>query len=104
MRSGLGDVLDRAATVLAEPRAVDLDGRYGGWPYQAVLAAQRLRGSLDVAEVRVLSRWDAQGCWRASGAKTAAAWLAWKQHLPIQVARQRVRHAKALRSLPAVAE
>ena len=40
----------------------------------------------------------------ASGAKTGAAWLAWKQRVPIQVARQRLRHARALRTLPAVEE
>jgi hypothetical protein len=55
-----------------------------------------------VAEARVLSRWDAQGCWRASGAKTGAAWLAWTQRVPIQVARHRLRHARALRTLPAL--
>ncbi len=69
-----------------------------------MLALQSLRGSLDVAEARVLSRWDAQGAWRASGAKTGAAWLAWRQHLPLSVARQRLRHAKAMRTVPAVEE
>ena len=52
----------------------------------------------------MLSRWDAQGAWRASGAKTGAAWLAWKQRVPIQVARQRLRHARAMRTLPAIEE
>jgi hypothetical protein len=52
-----------------------------------VLALQELRGALDVAEARVLARWDTSGEWRPSGAKTAAAWLAWKQRIPIAVAR-----------------
>jgi hypothetical protein len=98
----VAEVLDRAAEVLAELRAVDLDGVADDSLSDAVLAMQRLRGGLDVAEARVLSRWDARGCWRASGAKTGAAWLAWKHRVPIQVARQRLRHARALRTLPAV--
>jgi hypothetical protein len=102
MAAPLADVLDRAAGVLAELREVDLDGLGDDALSDAVLALQRLRGGVDVAEARVLSRWDAQGCWRASGAKTGAAWLAWKRRVPIQVARQRVRHARALRSLPAI--
>ena len=104
MAADLADVLDRAAAVLAELREVDLDGVDDASLSDAVLAMQRLRGGLEAAEARVLSRWDAQGCWRASGAKTGAAWLAWQQRVPIQVARQRLRHARALRTLPAVEE
>jgi len=104
MATGLADVLDRAGALLAELGNVDLDGLGDDALSDAVLTMQRLRGGLDAAEARVLSRWDAQGCWRASGAKTGAAWLAWQQHLPISVARQRLRHAKAMRTLPAVEE
>ena len=104
MAAGVADVLDRAAGVLAELHALDLDGIDDDSLSDAVLAMQRLRGRLDAAEARVLSRWDAQGAWRASGAKTGSAWLAWKQRVPIQVARQRMRHARALRTLPAVEE
>lgn len=102
MATDVADVLARAVGLLAELADVDLDGLGDDALSDAVLTMQRLRGRLDVAEARVLSRWDAQGAWRASGAKTAAAWLAWRQHLPISAARQRLRHAKALRTLPAV--
>ncbi|MGH9274265.1 MAG: DUF222 domain-containing protein, partial [Acidimicrobiales bacterium] len=102
MAAPLGDVLDRAAAVLAELREVDLDGLTDDTLSEAVLSMQRLRGRLDADEARVLSRWDAQRCWQPSGAKTGAAWLAWKQRVPIGVARQRMRHARALRSLPAI--
>jgi len=104
MGADVADVLDRAHAVLAELRGLDLDGVGDDVLSDAVLELQRLRGSLDVAEARVLGRWDAQGGWRASGAKTAGAWLAWKQRVPIEVARQRLRHARALRSMPAVEE
>src|SRR3546814_14098656 len=63
---------------------------------------QRLRCRLEAAEASVLSRWDACKAYRLDGAKTAAAWLGWKHNLPAETARQRVRHARALRSLPAI--
>lgn len=95
-------LLDAAASALGELASIDLDTLVGDDLTDAVLRLQHLRGALDVAEARVLSRWDAAGEWRPSGARSGAAWLAWKQHLPISVARQRVRHARALRELPAV--
>jgi Domain of unknown function (DUF222) len=104
MAAPLADVLDRADAVLAELRDVDLDGLADDTLSEAVLSMQRLRGGLDVAEARLLARWDTQKCWQPSGAKTGAAWLAWKQRVPVQVARQRLRHARAVRSLPAVEE
>ena len=97
-------LLDTAASVLGELASIDLDTMVGEDLSDAVLRMQQLRGALDTAEARVLSRWDALGEWRPSGAKTGAAWLAWKQHLPIGVARQRLRHARALRDLPEVEE
>ena len=85
MAPGLAEVIERASSVLAELRAVDLDGLADDTLSDTVLALQRLRGALDAGEARVLSRWDAQRCWQASGAKTGAAWLAWQQRIPIQV-------------------
>src|SRR5687768_9780245 len=95
-------VLDRAAEVLAELADRDLDGLTDDELHAEVLEFQRLRGALESAEARVLSRWDARRVWRVDGAKTAAAWLSAKQRLPIQTARQRVRHARAMRTLPEV--
>lgn len=102
MASEIAAVLEEAAGVLRELGQLDLDGLTDDTLSQAVLALQRLRGQLDVAEARVLARWDAQGAWRPSGAKTGAAWLSWKERLPIADARRRLRHARTLRSLPAV--
>jgi hypothetical protein len=102
MAAPLVEVLDGADAVLAELHGLDLDGLAEESLTEAVLVTQRLRGRLDSAEARLLSRWDAQKCWKPSGAKSGAAWLAWKQRVPIGVARQRVRHARALRTLPAV--
>jgi hypothetical protein len=96
------DHLEHAQEALSALGAIDLDRLTGDELTELVMASQRLRGALDAAEARVLARWDAAREWQRSGAKTAAAWLAWQQHLPMQVARQRVRHARAVRELPAV--
>src|SRR5688572_28613597 len=93
-------LLGQAATVLDALASLDLDVMAGDDLTEAVLRLQELRGALDVAEARVLARWDSLGEWRPSGAKTGSAWLAWKQRIPIAVARQRLRHARAVRDLP----
>ena len=84
-------VLDAAAAALDALASLDLDAMVGDELTETVLRTQQLRGALDVAEARVLARWDSLGEWRPSGAKTASAWLAWKQRIPIAVARQRLR-------------
>jgi hypothetical protein len=96
------ELLDTAGSSLRALASLDLDALSGDELTAALQELRRLRGALDVAEARVLTRWDARGEWRPSGAKTAAAWLAWTQHLPIAVARQRLRHGRALIDLPAV--
>jgi len=42
--------------------------------------------------------------WRADGARTGAAWLAARQHLPIGETRRRLRHARAMQLFPAIAD
>ena len=101
-RSGAVGVLERAAAALDELSELDLDPLSSPELSGLVLEMQKLRGRLEVAEARAVSRWDANRVWQLDGAKTGAAWLAWKQHLPVGEARRRVRHARAMRSLPAV--
>jgi hypothetical protein len=102
MAAGLSTLAEQAAAILAELASVDLDDSPGSDLESTVLSMQRMRGHLDVAEARTLARWDAAGGWRASGARTAASWLARHLHLPLPLARQRLRHARALRAVPAV--
>lgn len=99
-----GPVLEAARVALRALGTLDLDGLRSDELAEVVLTTQELRATLEAAEARVLARWDADGAWRADGARSAPAWLAWKQRLPIAETRRRVRHARALRSFPAVAE
>lgn len=92
-------LLDAASSSLAQ---VEPEGLTSSELTDAVLQLQRLRARLEATEARLLARWDADRVWQDSGAKSGAAWLARMQRLPIQTTRQRIRHARALRSLPAV--
>jgi hypothetical protein len=103
-RRSVDDALAAARTALAGLATVDLDASSEEELTALVPGCQALRGQLETVEAAVLSRWDARRCWAPSGAKTGSAWLAWQQRIPIQVARQRLRHARALRTLPAIAE
>ncbi|MGQ0433221.1 MAG: DUF222 domain-containing protein [Microthrixaceae bacterium] len=92
-------LLDTASTSIG---LVDPDGLTSSELTDAILLTQRVRAQLEAAEARLLARWDADRVWQDSGAKSGAAWLAREQRLPIQTTRQRIRHARALRVLPAV--
>src|SRR3546814_12645258 len=94
-------VAERAVACLT---GLDLDGVAAGELSSLVERFQHLRCRLEAAEASVLSRWDPAKADRLEGAKTAAAWLGWKHHLPAEPARQRVRHARPFRHLPAPPE
>jgi hypothetical protein len=65
-----------------------------------------LSAHLDAATARLLSlirEFDARGGWN-SGFRSCAAWLSWRVGLDLGAARERVRVARALETLPLVAE
>ncbi|MDQ2649831.1 MAG: HNH endonuclease [Actinomycetota bacterium] len=103
MAIDVDDLLDRASSVLGELADLDLDQVGDEGLERAVLKLQELRGRLEVGEARVLDRWNTAGIWRPSGAQTAAAWITAKQRIPVQVARQRLRHGRTIRTFPAIA-
>jgi hypothetical protein len=70
----------------------------------AVVGLQGLRGRLEVTEARAVRAFDDAGAWLADGARSAAAWLAWRRHTPLGENRRLVRHAHAVASLPTVEE
>jgi hypothetical protein len=98
------DLLTAARAALAALHQLGLDGVSDDELSQAVMACQELRGALEAAEARVVGEWDRRRTWRASGAKTGAAWLSSKQRLPIAEARRRLRHARLVRRYPTVGE
>jgi hypothetical protein len=93
-----------AAGSLARLGALELDGLSDDDLTAQVLRMQELRGALEAAEARVLGEWDRRKVWRAEGAKAGAAWLASRQRLPMSEARRRLRHARAVRRFPNVAQ
>ena len=94
-------VLERTREGIEGLAAFDLDQVCcQGELSDCVLALQGLRSTLEAAEARLLARWDTSKEWRLDGAKSAAAWLAWKQRIPISVARQRLRHARCPTPMP----
>lgn len=95
-------VLEVAAEALAALDELDPRSLMADELNDAVMLLQRMRCRLEAAEARVLATWDAERVWRSDGAKTGAAWLSHQQRIPIQTARQRIRHARALRTLPEV--
>ena len=65
-----------------------------------------LSAHLDAATARLLDlirEFDARGGWN-TGFRSCAAWLAWRVGLDLGVARERVRVARALGTLPLLAE
>lgn len=67
----------------------------------------RLAARIAAAEcefLELLSEFDARQGWGASGMKSSAHWLSWRTGLRLGVARERVRVARSLGSLPLVRE
>ena len=65
-----------------------------------------LSAHLDAATARLLTlirEFDARGGWN-TGFRSCAAWLSWRVGLDLGAARERVRIARALGSLPLLAE
>jgi hypothetical protein len=62
---------------------------------------------IDIAEHALLTRlriFDAHEAWGNQGARTCAEWLSWRTNLSIKAAREKVRVARALGSLPKIDE
>jgi hypothetical protein len=65
-----------------------------------VVALHRQLARLDAVTSRASARWDADGEWAGSGARSGAAWLAARTHVPRSEANRRLRLGRALRHLP----
>lgn len=92
-----------AERALRQLAAVDLDALAAEELCRHVQTMQRLRCRLEAVEAQSITRWDARRCWQGDGARTGAAWLAWKLRIPIGEARRRIRHGRLGRDHPAIA-
>src|SRR5690606_12190584 len=75
-------LLAAARAALTDLARVDLDSVSGDGLNDLVVDLQRLRGTFQAAEARVLARWDGVQAWQPDGARNGAAWLGWKLRLP----------------------
>jgi hypothetical protein len=86
-----------------------------GMPAIAILTPEQLEAlgeeiaafstRIDVAEHALLTRlrtFDAHEAWGHQGARSCAEWLSWRTNLSIKAAREKVRVARALGSLPGI--
>ena len=71
---------------------------------ETVQELYRQLGRLSAAAARATAAFDAGRSFEADGAKTAAAWVSVRCHVPITTARRRVQLGRALRHMPAVEE
>jgi hypothetical protein len=78
-------VFDALHAAIDELATTDLDGVPATVLNEMVVELQRVRAKLDAAEARVVARWDAESCWSIDGARSGAAWLGWRCHLPTPV-------------------
>lgn len=69
---------------------------------EAVLVLHRQLARLDAVTTRAAAAFDARGGWELDGARSSAAWIATRCHLPCEPVRSRVRLGRDLRQLPAV--
>lgn len=102
MGQRIDELLEATTICLDALGSIDLDGLVDADLESAVTCLQQQRSRLEAAEARLLDRWESSRVWQESGAKSPAAWLAWRQRIPIQIARQRMRHAREVRDLPAI--
>ena len=83
-----------------------IDRLIGGGPDtcadgESMVALRTQMARLEAYMATATARFDADRAWEADGARTAAAWLAWRCHLPRATARHQVSLGRRLRHLPA---
>ncbi len=89
-----GDALDALVSAGAE--------HYGDG--SSIETLHRALSRLEAFVTEATTAFEASEEWAADGAKTAAAWIATRCHLPRAAARRRVRLGRTLRQLPVCAE
>ena len=67
---------------------------------ETVVALHRTLARVEAVTARATAAWDAERGWAADGAKSGAAWLAWRTRLPQGTAKRMLRLGRAMRQLP----
>src|SRR5688500_7619771 len=67
---------------------------------ESVVELHRQQTRLEAIATSASASFDASAEWSADGAKTAAAWIAGRCHVPKEVAQRRVHLGRCLRSMP----
>jgi hypothetical protein len=92
------EAMELALDVLAHADATDLaDG-------EAVVLLHRQLARLEAMATRASAAFDASREWEVDGARSAAAWIATRAHVPTEASRKRVRLGRDLRHMAAVDE
>ncbi|MPY93945.1 MAG: DUF222 domain-containing protein [Acidimicrobiia bacterium] len=97
-----GGVLEELSAAVDGLLSVDAHGLSDGELSEALVGLEAERARLDAAEARLVAMWDARKAWAVDGARSGAAWLAWRCRLPRAEARRRVRLARWVRDAPVV--
>jgi hypothetical protein len=71
---------------------------------ETIEGLQRQLARLDAVATRASAAFDASRAWEADGARTAAAWISTRCHLPKETARRQVYLGRTLRHLPKAEE
>ena len=66
----------------------------------AIVALHRQLARLEATTARAAATFEAGGSWEADGARSAAAWLTTRTHLPLATTRRRLRLGRAPRCMP----
>ena len=75
-------MFDGLAMAVKELHELDPNDFTDGELSDSVVELQRQRASLEAAEARVVSVWNARRVWATDGARSGAAWLARKTRAP----------------------
>lgn len=102
MGAGILSDLDNTNDLFADLLDTALSGLADGSLHEALSAVDLLRRRVTAFEVQVLGEIDVRRSFEAEGAKTAAAYAAWKLPIPADEARLMVRCSRQLRTMPLV--
>lgn len=94
-------VLDEVEAALDGVLALDAAGLSSGELSAAVTACQRVAAKAAALTARVVGTFDAERVWAGDGALSPQAWLRCGTRIAGPAAGRQVRHARALRTLPA---